>query len=243
MSRSEVGSQPRGPEVADCWTRVVGQSDDKPGADMDTRRMLGTFNVQSALLDDARPLALTSGDMSGSTLRSATRVKVGDIKFTAGGASLSSSLTSWQDIGSVVTAFKLVAATIKTCQEAVVDVHGRNSEDDVYFENVLRIAGSALRTIRPRVPTISTPLTIATVAVSPPTHGIKIKRSAPITDVVTASNISEVHTGTDPTSFSGIRRESKRKDDLISKSPEFAQVSQSTIDEEEGSHWTWLLYS
>ncbi|KAH9007938.1 hypothetical protein EDB85DRAFT_1904696 [Lactarius pseudohatsudake] len=204
MSHSEVSSQPRGPEVADCWTRVVGQSDDKPGADMDTRRMLGTFNVQSALLDDARPLALTSGDMSGSTLRSAHH----------------------QDMPG-----------------SVVDVHGRNSEDDVYFENVLRIAGSALRTIRPRVPTISTPLTIATVAVSPPTHGIKIKRSAPITDVVTASNISEVHTGTDPTSFSGIRRESKRKDDLISKSPEFAQVSQSTIDEEEGSHWTWLLYS
>ncbi|KAH9027977.1 hypothetical protein EDB85DRAFT_1892755 [Lactarius pseudohatsudake] len=277
MSRSEVGSQPRGPEVADCWTRVVGQSDDKPGADMDTRRMLGTFNVQSALLDNARPLALTSGDMSGSTLRSAHH----------------------QDMPG-----------------SVVDVHGRNSEDDVYFENVLRIAGSALRTIRPRVPTISTPLTIATVAVSPPTHEIKIKRSAPITDVVTASNISEVHTvnvlesaerergyngdqgaeyiqhrvkdyiqkipvanakvkgeqntdkgrvaeaieirkasgfglspkadlttGTDPTSFSGIRRESKRKDDLISKSPEFAQVSQSTIDEEEGSHWTWLLYS
>ncbi|KAH9016331.1 hypothetical protein EDB84DRAFT_1443143 [Lactarius hengduanensis] len=146
---------------------------------------------------------------------------------------------------------------------SVVDVHGRNSEDDVYFENVLRIAGSALRTIRPRVPTISTPLTIATVAVSPPTHGIKIKRSAPITDVVTASNISEVHTGTDPTSFSGIRRgpfkprssrtrslattgspyQSRSARDLISKSPEFAQVSQSTIDEEEGSHWTWLLYS
>ncbi|KAH9017895.1 hypothetical protein EDB85DRAFT_1897440 [Lactarius pseudohatsudake] len=159
-------------------------------------------------------------------------------------------------------------------RESVVDVHGcRNSEDDVYFENVLRITGSVLRTICPHIPTISTPLTIATVAISPPTHGIKIKRSAPITDIVTASNISEVHTGTDPTSFSGIRRgclrkccvaqdpsslgapgliisnnglalpELKRKDDLISKSPEFAQVSQSTIDEEEGSHWTWLLYS
>ncbi|KAH9008543.1 hypothetical protein EDB84DRAFT_1446889 [Lactarius hengduanensis] len=90
---------------------------------------------------------------------------------------------------------------------SVVDVHGcRNSEDNIYFENVLRIAGLALRTIRPRVPTISTPLTIATVAVSPPTLGIKIKRSAPITDVVTASNISKVHMGTDPTSFSGIRR-------------------------------------
>ena len=42
----------------------------------------------------------------------------GHYQFTAGGITLSSSLTSWQDIGSVATGFKLVAAAIKTCREA-----------------------------------------------------------------------------------------------------------------------------
>jgi hypothetical protein len=39
-------------------------------------------------------------------------------QFMRGGLTLSSSLTTWQDVGSVVTAFKLVVATLKTCQEA-----------------------------------------------------------------------------------------------------------------------------
>jgi len=42
----------------------------------------------------------------------------GHYQFTAGGLSPSSSLTTWQDVGSVATAFNLVAATLKTCQEA-----------------------------------------------------------------------------------------------------------------------------
>jgi hypothetical protein len=42
----------------------------------------------------------------------------GHYQFTAGGLTLTSSLTSWQDIGSVAIAFKLVAAALKTCQEA-----------------------------------------------------------------------------------------------------------------------------
>jgi hypothetical protein len=42
----------------------------------------------------------------------------GHYQFTAGGISPLSVLTSWQDVGSVATAFKLVAAAIKTCQEA-----------------------------------------------------------------------------------------------------------------------------
>jgi hypothetical protein len=41
----------------------------------------------------------------------------GHYQFTAGGFSLSS-LTAWQDIGSVAIAFKLVAAALKTCREA-----------------------------------------------------------------------------------------------------------------------------
>ena len=42
----------------------------------------------------------------------------GHYQFTAGGISPSSSLTTWQDISNVTTALKLVAAALKTCQEA-----------------------------------------------------------------------------------------------------------------------------
>ncbi|SRR6266702_2802754 len=42
----------------------------------------------------------------------------GHYQFMAGGVSLSSSLTTWEDVGSVSTAFELVAATLKMCQEA-----------------------------------------------------------------------------------------------------------------------------
>ncbi|KAH9016465.1 hypothetical protein EDB85DRAFT_2155921 [Lactarius pseudohatsudake] len=42
----------------------------------------------------------------------------GHYQFTAGGISPVSSLTNWQEVGNVATAFKLVAAAIKTCQEA-----------------------------------------------------------------------------------------------------------------------------
>ena len=38
--------------------------------------------------------------------------------FTAGGITPTSCLTSWQNVGSVDTALKLVAAALKTCQEA-----------------------------------------------------------------------------------------------------------------------------
>lgn len=42
----------------------------------------------------------------------------GHYQFMVCGISPSSALTTWQDIGSVATAFKLVAATLKTCQDA-----------------------------------------------------------------------------------------------------------------------------
>ena len=42
----------------------------------------------------------------------------GHEQFTAGGFTPLTSLTSWQDVGSVSTAFKLVAAAIKMCREA-----------------------------------------------------------------------------------------------------------------------------
>jgi hypothetical protein len=42
----------------------------------------------------------------------------GHYQFTVGDLNLSSCLTTWQDIGSIDTAFKLVAVALKTCQEA-----------------------------------------------------------------------------------------------------------------------------
>ena len=42
----------------------------------------------------------------------------GHYQFTAGGLNLSSSLTEWQDVGSIAFAFQLVAAAIKTCRDA-----------------------------------------------------------------------------------------------------------------------------
>ena len=66
----------------------------------------------------------------------------GHYQFTASGISPSSSLTTWQDIGSVATAFKLVAAALKTCQEArMMCVNARipqtNLLSDVYLEQIL----------------------------------------------------------------------------------------------------------
>ncbi|KAI0258621.1 hypothetical protein BC834DRAFT_974972 [Gloeopeniophorella convolvens] len=42
----------------------------------------------------------------------------GHDQFAGGGLTITSSLTSWQDIGNVATAFELIAAAIKTCKEA-----------------------------------------------------------------------------------------------------------------------------
>ena len=41
----------------------------------------------------------------------------GHDQFTAGGITPTSSLTTWQDVGDVTTAFRLVAAALKICQE------------------------------------------------------------------------------------------------------------------------------
>lgn len=71
-------------------------------------------------------------------------VSWGHYQFTAGGLSPTSSLISWQDVGSVATALKLVAAALKTCQEARLMC--ANTEtlktnafiSDVYLEQILR---------------------------------------------------------------------------------------------------------
>lgn len=67
----------------------------------------------------------------------------GHYQFTAGGLTLSSSLTTWQDVGSVATAFKLVAAALKTCREARLMCKNAGMSttvgfiSDVYLEKTL----------------------------------------------------------------------------------------------------------
>ena len=67
----------------------------------------------------------------------------GHYQFTAGGISLLSSLTTWQDVGSVATAFKLVAAALKTCQEVqlLCACTGKPTSggylSDIYLEQIL----------------------------------------------------------------------------------------------------------
>jgi hypothetical protein len=67
----------------------------------------------------------------------------GHYQFTAGGRGLTSMLTSWQDVGSVATAFKLVAASLKTCQEAQAMCTNAGTPkttgfiSDIYLEQIL----------------------------------------------------------------------------------------------------------
>ncbi|KAH8985730.1 hypothetical protein EDB86DRAFT_3083313 [Lactarius hatsudake] len=109
----------------------------------------------------------------------------GHYQFTAGGISPASSLTSWEKVGSVATAFKLMAAAIKT---------------DVYLEKVLKclescwVGAGGVLTSENRVP--PTAPSYRDIAMSPPRlPPIKIKRPAPLTDVA-ANKTPEVPTGT-----------------------------------------------
>ena len=67
----------------------------------------------------------------------------GHYQFTAGGLSPSSSLTTWQKIGNVDTALKLVAAALKTCQDAQVMCANAGAPktsgfiSDIYLEQIL----------------------------------------------------------------------------------------------------------
>lgn len=72
----------------------------------------------------------------------------GHSQFTAGDLNLSSSLTSWQDVGSVAIAFKLVAAALKTCREARLMCANAGTPkttgfiSDVYLEKTLEFLQS-----------------------------------------------------------------------------------------------------
>ncbi|KAI9436828.1 hypothetical protein H4582DRAFT_2077786 [Lactarius indigo] len=135
----------------------------------------------------------------------------GHYQFTAGSISPASSLTNWQEVGSVTTAFKLVVAAIKTCQEArLMCSNARMPKtsgfiSDVYLEKTLKclencwVGAGGVLTSPNRVPLPTTPL-YHDIAMSPPLRGpiIRIKWPAFSTDIAT-SKISEAPMGTDST--------------------------------------------
>ncbi|KAH9011340.1 hypothetical protein EDB85DRAFT_2160067 [Lactarius pseudohatsudake] len=134
----------------------------------------------------------------------------GHYQFTAGGISPGSSLTNWQEVGNVATAFKLVAAAIKTCQEARLMCSNAGTPmasgfiSDIYLEKILEclenswVAAGGDLTSQKRLPPIPTTPSYHDIAMSPPrVPMIRIKRPAPSVDV--ASKVSEVPTKTNST--------------------------------------------
>ncbi|KAN0133528.1 hypothetical protein V8E53_008696 [Lactarius tabidus] len=133
----------------------------------------------------------------------------GHYQFMAGGISPSSVLTSWQDVGSVATAFKLVAAAIKTCQEAQLicknaGILPKGFISDAYLEKTLEFlekcwvdAGGILsQRLYPVIPTTPPSYSdIVMALISPPKPGFKIKFK-PLAD---GANILEVPAGTSST--------------------------------------------
>ncbi|KAI9437145.1 hypothetical protein H4582DRAFT_2058122 [Lactarius indigo] len=170
----------------------------------------------------------------------------------AGGISPASSLTNWQEVSNVATAFKLMAAAIKMCQEARLMCSNAGTPmtsgfiSDIYLKKILKclencwVAAGGVLTSQKHLPPIPTTPSYCDVAKSPPrVPTIKIKRPAPSVDV--ASKISDVPTRTDSpiqstatTEPSMGLDESKRKEDLITailESPELVHISESTIKE------------
>ncbi|KAI9439700.1 hypothetical protein H4582DRAFT_2075082 [Lactarius indigo] len=143
----------------------------------------------------------------------------GHEQFTAGGITLSSSLTSWKEVGNVTTALKLVAAAIKTCREARLMCENAGTTkmgafiSDVYLEKTLEclescwVSAGGVLTSQKRIPPIPTTPSYRDVAMLPPPRGpssppqvpmIKIKWPTPVTGVA-ADNVPGVPPGTNPT--------------------------------------------
>ncbi|KAI9430847.1 hypothetical protein H4582DRAFT_2063378 [Lactarius indigo] len=139
--------------------------------------------------------------------------------FNSHVSTLSSSLTSWKEVGNVTTALKLVAATIKTCWEArLMCKNARTTKmgafiSDVYLEKTLKclescwVSTGGVLTSQKCIPPIPTTPSYHNIAMSPPPCGpssppqvpmIKIKRPTPVTSVA-ADNVPGVPPGTNPT--------------------------------------------
>ncbi|KAI9445707.1 hypothetical protein BJY52DRAFT_1194105 [Lactarius psammicola] len=141
----------------------------------------------------------------------------GHYQFTAGGLTLSSSLATWEDISSVTTALKLVAAALKTCQEVRLMCANAGTPktdsfiSDVYLKKTIKClencwvgAGGTITSFsrNPVIPT--TPPSYRDIAMSPPRRGftIKFKRPTPNTDVMATASASEEPMGTNSTTNS-----------------------------------------
>ncbi|KAI9454260.1 hypothetical protein BJY52DRAFT_1189087 [Lactarius psammicola] len=135
----------------------------------------------------------------------------------AGGLTLSSSLATWEDISSITTALKLVAAALKTCQEARLMCANTGTPktdgfiSDVYLEKMIEClencwvsAGGTITSFSRNLVIPTTPPSYRDIAMSPPRCGftIKFKRPTPNMDVMAAASTSEEPTGTNSTTNS-----------------------------------------
>ncbi|KAI9439804.1 hypothetical protein H4582DRAFT_2056505 [Lactarius indigo] len=135
--------------------------------------------------------------------------------FTAGGISPSSSLTTWEDVGSVATAFKLVAAALKTCREARLMCTNTGTPQtggfisDVYLEKILEClencwvgAGGVITSRVPVLPTTPPTPSYRDVAMSPPKRRVllKVKQPMPATNTIAPTSIPAASTENDSTS-------------------------------------------
>ncbi|KAH9077546.1 hypothetical protein EDB83DRAFT_2311286 [Lactarius deliciosus] len=137
----------------------------------------------------------------------------GHYQFTAGDISPSSSLTSWKDVRSVATAFKLVTAAIRTCQEAHLMCANAGMPrtsgfiSDVYLEKTLEclkscwVGAGGTITSHSRTPMIPTTPSYRDVVMSSPARKltIKLKPLALVPDVA-PSDVPTGSAGPDATS-------------------------------------------
>ncbi|KAI9442454.1 hypothetical protein H4582DRAFT_2054893 [Lactarius indigo] len=138
----------------------------------------------------------------------------GHYQFTAGGISPSSSLTSWEDVGSVAMAFKLIAAAIKTCREVrVMCVNAGMPKtmgfiSDIYLEKILECLESCWVGAGRIITSHSRPAPV--IPTTPPSRDIKMSSLARVLKIkfkplalianTDASNTPNVPAGTDTTS-------------------------------------------
>ncbi|KAF8264808.1 hypothetical protein EI94DRAFT_1805298 [Lactarius quietus] len=202
----------------------------------------------------------------------------GHYQFTAGGVSPSSLLNTWQDIGSVDIAFKLVAASLKTCQDARAMCANAGTPkmsgfiSDIYLEQILdRLekcwVGAGRQMTSSCIPIVPITPPRRTITIKPPRPNDNVTATAPEPPRELAK--STIHqqpaAGTEPMQEpsvaldEGARADAiflrllqipellawindnkisipklKRKDDIIAaiiQTPEFAQVSKSTIEQ------------
>ncbi|KAF8257586.1 hypothetical protein EI94DRAFT_1817395 [Lactarius quietus] len=119
----------------------------------------------------------------------------GHYQFTAGGITLSSSLTTWQEVGSVAITFKLVVAALKTCQEARQMCKSNEMPmsgfiSNIYLKNTLKClercwaAAGRMIASGPCAPVLPTTPTHHDAAMSQSLRGLTIKLKWPSTDII-----------------------------------------------------------